>query len=76
MNSHPRRGAVVKLDDLAEALEQGVIGGAGLDVFEVEPLPEGHPIWGAPNTILTPHVRPLPTVLLHTCVHFTCPWGI
>ena len=48
------RGAVVKIDDLAEALEQGVIGGAGLDVFEVEPLPEDHPLWDVRYLIYNP----------------------
>ena len=50
------RGMVVKIDDLSDALYSGAIGGAGLDVLEIEPLPEGHPLWGAPNCILTPHV--------------------
>lgn len=50
------RGVTVKLDDLAEALFQGKIGGAALDVFEVEPLPPGHPLWKAPNFLMTPHV--------------------
>ena len=50
------RGAVVVLDDLVEALESGEIGGAALDVFEVEPLPSGHPLWTMSNVIITPHV--------------------
>jgi phosphoglycerate dehydrogenase-like enzyme len=50
------RGAIVKLDDLTEALRNGVIAGAALDVFEVEPLPETHPLWEFPNVILTPHI--------------------
>ena len=33
----------------------GAIGGAALDVYEIEPLPADHPLWDAPNTILTPH---------------------
>ena len=50
------RGAIVKLDDLVAALETGEIAGAGLDVFEIEPLPADHPLWTFPNVILTPHV--------------------
>ena len=43
------RGATVVLDDLLEALRAGEIAGAGLDVFQVEPLPAGHPLWTAPG---------------------------
>ncbi len=50
------RGMTVKLDDLDMALRSGEIGGAGLDVYEVEPLPAEHPLWTAPNVLLTPHV--------------------
>lgn len=50
------RGANVVLDDLAQALESGEIRGAGLDVFQTEPLPEGHSLWGMENVIITPHV--------------------
>lgn len=49
------RGMTVKLDDLVSALHAGVIAGAGLDVFEIEPLPSDHPLWTAPNVLLTPH---------------------
>ncbi len=50
------RGKVVKLQALTEALQRGQIGGAGLDVYEEEPLPEGHALWAIENVILTPHV--------------------
>lgn len=50
------RGMTVKLDDLVAALQQGIIGGAALDVFEQEPLPSDHPLWSAPNVLLTPHI--------------------
>ena len=50
------RGATVVLDDLVAALESGEIAGAGLDVYQVEPLPAGHPLWTAPGVLLTPHV--------------------
>jgi len=49
------RGAIVVLDDLVAALRARAIAGAALDVFEVEPLPGGHPLWSFPNVILTPH---------------------
>ncbi|MCY4578643.1 MAG: D-2-hydroxyacid dehydrogenase [Chloroflexi bacterium] len=50
------RGMVCKIDDLADAIENGVIAGAGLDVFEQEPLPSDHKLWGLPNVLMTPHV--------------------
>ena len=50
------RGMTCKLDDLVAALDNGEIAGAGLDVFEIEPLPEGHPLWQIENVIITPHI--------------------
>jgi phosphoglycerate dehydrogenase-like enzyme len=50
------RGAIVSLSDLTESLRAGEIAGAALDVFETEPLPADHALWGFPNVILTPHV--------------------
>ena len=49
------RGMTVRLDDVAAALHAGEIAGAGLDVFEIEPLPEDHALWTAPNVMITPH---------------------
>jgi phosphoglycerate dehydrogenase-like enzyme len=49
------RGMTTRLDDLVAALTSGTIAGAGLDVFEQEPLPPEHPLWSAPNTLITPH---------------------
>lgn len=49
------RGGTVDEEALARALREGWIGGAGLDVFEEEPLPDHSPLWGAPNLILTAH---------------------
>ena len=50
------RGKVLDLTALTEALQTGKLGGAGLDVFETEPLPEGHPLWAMENVVITPHV--------------------
>ena len=50
------RGRLVDEDALIEALTEGRIRGAGLDVFCEEPLPSGHPLWGLRNVVLTPHV--------------------
>lgn len=49
------RGQLIVEADLAEALKSGVIAGAALDVFHVEPLPADNPLRDAPNLILTPH---------------------
>jgi phosphoglycerate dehydrogenase-like enzyme len=50
------RGGTVVTGDLVAALEDGRLGGAGLDVTDPEPLPPDHPLWRAPNVIITPHV--------------------
>lgn len=50
------RGAVVDHDALAEVLERGAIAGAGLDVFEPEPLPPEHPLLAQGRLLVTPHV--------------------
>jgi phosphoglycerate dehydrogenase-like enzyme len=50
------RGMTTKLDDLVAALNAGQIAGAALDVYEQEPLPVDHPLWGMPNVLLTPHM--------------------
>jgi phosphoglycerate dehydrogenase-like enzyme len=54
------RGRHIVTDDLVEALRDGVIGGAGLDVTDPEPLPPDHPLWSLPNCIITPHVGNTP----------------
>jgi D-2-hydroxyacid dehydrogenase (NADP+) len=50
------RGSVIDEAALARALKEKWIAGAGLDVFEKEPLPQGSELWTLPNLILTPHV--------------------
>ena len=50
------RGGLVDLGALARCLSSGHLGGAGLDVYEEEPLPLDHPIRQSPNTILTSHI--------------------
>jgi phosphoglycerate dehydrogenase-like enzyme len=49
------RGMTTRLDDLVAALKAGEIAGAGLDVYEQEPLPSDHPLWTTPGVLLTPH---------------------
>lgn len=50
------RGSLIDTDALVAALADGTIGGAALDVTDPEPLPDGHPLWSAPNALITPHV--------------------
>ena len=49
------RGAVVDTVALAEALNAGKLWGAGIDVFENEPLPEESSLWRLPNVVVSPH---------------------
>jgi phosphoglycerate dehydrogenase-like enzyme len=56
------RGRHVVTDDLVAALAAGSIGGAALDVTDPEPLPDGHPLWSAPNVLITPHVGNTPAM--------------
>jgi D-3-phosphoglycerate dehydrogenase len=50
------RGAIVNEFDLVEALEKNIIMGAGLDVYDIEPLPENHKLRFLPNALLLPHI--------------------
>ena len=72
------RGMTVKLNDLVEALRAGELAGAGLDVFEQEPLPADHPLWTTPGVLITPHTAGFGpylderrfAILLENCRHF------
>lgn len=50
------RGRIVNEEALMEALQDGLIGGVGLDVTPQEPLPADHPLWEMPHVVITPHV--------------------
>lgn len=50
------RGDIIRTDDLVEALNDGTLAAAALDVTDPEPLPNGHPLWSARNAIVTPHI--------------------
>lgn len=54
------RGGLVDTDALSDALAEGGIHGAGLDVTDPEPLPDGHPLWDEPRALITPHSADTP----------------
>jgi len=54
------RGAIVDSAALEKALRSGQIAGAGVDVTDPEPLPDGHSLWTTPNLIITPHTADTP----------------
>lgn len=54
------RGGLIDTDALTAALANGVIHGAGLDVTDPEPLPDGHPLWDEPRALITPHSADTP----------------
>ncbi len=56
------RGPHVQTEALVDALVAGAIGGAGLDVTDPEPLPDGHALWSLPNAIITPHTGNTPAM--------------
>jgi phosphoglycerate dehydrogenase-like enzyme len=72
------RGDLVDEDALVDALRDGVIAGAALDVFATEPLPREHPLWTMPHVIVTPHSsgrssgsdRRAMTIFLDNLAHF------
>ena len=50
------RGGLVDQQALLDALKRGSIAGAGMDVSDPEPLPDGHPLWGMANVVISPHI--------------------
>jgi phosphoglycerate dehydrogenase-like enzyme len=56
------RGGHVDTDALVDALRDGRLGGAGLDVTDPEPLPDDHPLWTLPNVVVTPHTANTPAM--------------
>lgn len=63
------RGAVVETDTLVEALQQHRLR-AALDVTDPEPLPAGHPLWSAPNCMITPHIGGSTPEFIHRAFRF------
>jgi phosphoglycerate dehydrogenase-like enzyme len=57
------RGSLIDTEALVQALASGIIGGAGLDVTDPEPLPDGHPLWASPHALITPHVANPPSAM-------------
>ena len=56
------RGATIDESAIPEALDKGWLGGAALDVFEVEPLPATSPLWAHPKVMISPHISGLTTI--------------
>ncbi len=57
------RGGLVDTGALTDALAAGEIAGAGVDVTDPEPLPDGHPLWSEPHVIITPHSADTPAMI-------------
>lgn len=57
------RGGLVDTDALLAALRDGRLAGAGLDVTDPEPLPDGHPLWDEPHCLITPHQADTPEMV-------------
>ena len=66
------RGKIVDGRSLLRALDEDLIGGAGLDVTPVEPLPQNSPLWDMPNVIVTPHVAGGSPIRLDRTVGLFC----
>lgn len=66
------RGRLIVEEDLIEALKDGTLAGAALDVFATEPLPETSPIWDLPNVVISPHSADMVEGFIHKSVSFFC----
>src|SRR6185503_16414063 len=66
------RGGIIKESDLAEALREGDIAGAMLDVTEKEPLPAESPLWDMENVIITPHHSGLSHRYMDRAIELLC----
>jgi D-3-phosphoglycerate dehydrogenase len=66
------RGGLVVEVDLVAALETGQLGGAGLDVTAIEPLPPDSRLWELPNVIITPHVGGQSATRIDDMTNFFC----
>ena len=66
------RGPIINTEALMRALDAGQIAGAGLDVTDPEPLPEGHPLWTYKNVIITPHASGHSPQANHRIIDLLC----
>jgi phosphoglycerate dehydrogenase-like enzyme len=66
------RGSIINEPDLIDSLQRGVIAGAGLDVFETEPLPENSPLWDMEQVIITPHNSGLSNKYMDRAIELFC----
>lgn len=59
------RGPIIRTDDLLRALDEHLLAGAGVDVTDPEPLPDGHPMFGREDLIVTPHTADTQEIVMH-----------
>ena len=66
------RGGIVDEDAMVEALKEGILGGAGCDVFQTEPLDRDSPLYELPNVIVSPHMAGLTTYMVARAMDLFC----
>ena len=66
------RGPLIVEADLVDALADGTLKGAALDVFSEEPLPDSSPLWGLPNVLISPHNADMTVDFRHQSVRLFC----